>query len=352
MTDFLFEIVLTNVPGIRFDAMLGDIFFLVLREPRDVRRLRAACLEIARCAVWKDVRQVVLILQDPAISHARLQMEWDGLRSVLKPEIFSRLSVMVTKEQDAQTTMGDVPTAAKEHFHYVIEHASNRSTRPSKRTSDAITDVLRVLLIHWFRKSCPTRLKELGEQTGYSYPTIADALDKLRPWVHRLSDRSVSLRSFPQEEWFKLLARSEDVRSTQGFAVASGRPRPTELLREKLHDLRPSGVAVGGTFGARHYCPALDLIGNPRLDLVVDARLQKNISTFIRKLDPGLKPVVRGELPQVAVHVLFRREMFFTATDAGMPWADEVECLLDLQESRLESQALEFLTFLKKRAQA
>lgn len=352
MSDFLFEIALTNVPGIRFDAMLGDIFFLVLREPRDVRRLRAACLEIARCAVWKDVRQVVLILQDPAISHARLQTEWDGLRSVLKPEIFERLSVLVSKEHELQTTFGDVPAPAKEHFQYVIEHASNRSTRPSGRTSDAITDVLRVLLIHWFRKSCPTKLKELGEQTGYSYPTIADALDQLRPWVHRLSDRSVSLRSFPQEEWFKLLARSEDVRSTQGFAVASGRPRPTEVLMDKLLDLRPSGVAVGGTFGARHYCPALDLIGNPRLDLVVDARMQRNIPAIIRKLDPGLKPVVRGELPQVAVHVLFRKEMFFTSRDAGMPWADEVECLLDLHESRLESQALEFLTFLKERAQA
>jgi hypothetical protein len=352
MSDFLFEIALTNVPGIRFDAMLGDLFFLVLREPRDVRRLRAACLEIARCAAWKDIRQVVLILQNPAISHARLQTEWDGLQSVLKPEIFNRLSVIVTKEHELQITLGDLPAAAKEHFQYVIERASNRSSRPTGRTSDAISDVLRVLLIHWFRKARPAKLKELGEQTGYSYPTIAATLDQLRPWVHRLSDRSVSLRSFPQEEWFKLLARSEDVRSTQGFAVASGRPRPTEVLMDKLLDMRPSGVAVGGTFGARHYCPALDLIGNPRMDLVVDARMQKNIPAIIRKLDPGLKPVVRGELPQVAVRVLFRKEMFFTARDAGMPWADEVECLLDLHESRLGSQALEFLTFLKERAQA
>ncbi|MFM7164555.1 MAG: hypothetical protein ACKO3T_04870 [Planctomycetaceae bacterium] len=351
MSNFLFEIAVTDVPGIRFEAMLGDIFFLVLREPRDVRRLRASCLEIARCAAWKDGCQVVLILQNPAISHSRLQTEWDGLRSTLKPEIFERLSVIVTKKHELQTTLGNVPAAAKENLQDVIEHASNRSSRPIRRTSDAITDVLRVLLIHWFRKSFPTRLKELGEQTGYSYPTIANALHQMRPWVHRFSDRSVSLRSFPQEEWFKLLARTENVRSTQGFAVTSGRPRPTELLLEKLQDLRPSGVAVGGTFGARHYCPGLDLIGNPRLDLIVDVRMQKDIPAIIRKLDPGLKRVVRGELPQVAVHVLFRRQLFFTSRDAGMPWADEIECLLDLHESRLESQALEFLTFLKERAQ-
>ncbi|MCX7396356.1 MAG: hypothetical protein NT138_01610 [Planctomycetales bacterium] len=349
MSDFLFEIALTNVPGIRFDAMLGDIFFLVLREPRDVRRLRAACLEIARCAVGKDVRHVVLILQDPAISQAKLQTEWDGLKSILKPEILERLSVIVSKEHELQSTLGDVPAAAKKHFQYVVEHASNRSTRPSGRTSDAITDVLRVLLIHWFRKACPTKLKELGEQTGFSYPSIAEALVQLQPWLFRFSDRSVSLRSFPQEEWFKLLARSGDVRSTQGFAVANGHSRPTELLMDKLRDLRPPGVAVGGTFGTRHYCPAFDLIGNPRLDLIVDARMQKNVPAIIRKLDPGLKPVPRRELPQVAVHVLFRKEMFFTSSDVGLSWADEVECLLDLHESRMESQAMEFLAFLKQR---
>jgi hypothetical protein len=37
---------------------------------------------------------------------------------------------------------------------------------------------------------------------------------------------------------------------------------------------------------------------------------------------------------------------FFQKSDDGMVWADEVECLLDLHEARLESQALEFLELL------
>ncbi len=350
MNDLLFDIGLENLPGMRFDAALGDIFFLVLNKPRDVRRLRSACMEIARCASWKDVRRVVLILQEPAISNPRLQTEWDGLRTVLKPEILKRLSVLVCKEQELQTTFGELPTEARDHFKIVLEHKPQRSTRNSKRTSDALADVLRVLLIHWFRKSSPTKLKDLGEQTGYSYPTIAEALGKLEHSLLRHTDRSVSLNSFPQDEWFKLVARIDNVRSTLGFAVNNARPRSIELLIDKLIELNPASVALGGTFGARHYMPGIDLIGNPRLDLVVDARMQKDISAIIRKLDPGLKPVTRGKLPQVSVHLLSRPEMFFDSGSSGLPWADEVECALDLHEARLESQAMEFLTFLKERA--
>lgn len=350
MSDLQFDIGLENLPGMRFDAALGDIFFLVLNEPRDVRRLRSACLEIARCASWKSVLRVVLILQNPAISIPRLETEWDGLRSVLKQEIFERLSVIVSKENELLATFGEVPPEALEYFKIVVDHMPHRAARNSRRTSDALADVLRVLLIHWFRKSCPVKLKELGEQTGYSYPTIAEALDKLEQCLLRHSDRSVSLRSFPQDEWFKLVARADLVRSTQGFAVSGARPRPAELLIDKLTELKPTSVALGGTFGARHYMPGIDLVGNPRLDLNVDARMQTDINSIVRKLDPGLKPVARGELPQVAVHFLSRPKMFFDSGSSGLPWADEVECMLDLHEARLESQAMEFLAFLKDRA--
>ena len=53
-----------------------------------------------------------------------------------------------------------------------------------------------------------------------------------------------------------------------------------------------------------------------------------------------------GEPCQVVVHTLFRTESFFSTVENGVRWADEVECLLDLHEARLESQALEFLTRL------
>jgi hypothetical protein len=70
---------------------------------------------------------------------------------------------------------------------------------------------------------------------------------------------------------------------------------------------------------------------------------------FLRRLDPALKPVERAETPQVVVHTLYRPESFFTHADKRDIWADEVECLLDLHEMRLESQALEFVESLSSK---
>jgi hypothetical protein len=48
------------------------------------------------------------------------------------------------------------------------------------------------------------------------------------------------------------------------------------------------------------------------------------------------------------VHVLRGQSDFFQPRKAGLAWADPVECLLDLHESRLEPQAEEFLEALRK----
>jgi len=353
MNELLYDLVLDGLPSVRIDAMLGDsIFFLVLNQPRDVRRLRSATIEIARCTTRKDRRRGILVLQDPLISLARLQTEWEGLESVLRPDLFSRLSMVVQKKGLLQKLFGDVPPEAFDHIETVIDHSRMSSSGAQKRSSDAFSDILRVLLIHWFRKSSPVTSKDLGHETGYSYPSIAETLEKLEPWLIRFSDRRVALQSFPQEAWFKLIAQSEEVRSTQGFAVSSGRPRPTEMLVEKLQELRRSDIAIGGTPGARHYFPGIDLIGNPRMDIVIESRSKKDVPVILRKLDPGLHPVERGELPQVVIHTLYRPVSFFQSDDSERFWADEVECLLDLHESRLEFQAIEFQTFLKDRARA
>jgi hypothetical protein len=99
------------------------------------------------------------------------------------------------------------------------------------------------------------------------------------------------------------------------------------------------------------------LIGNPRLDLVIDAgtrRLDRparpvDFGTILRKLDPALKPAERGEPCQVVVHTLYRAKSFFTESEDGLFYADEVECLLDLHETHLEAQAMEFLEKLSPR---
>jgi hypothetical protein len=103
--------------------------------------------------------------------------------------------------------------------------------------------------------------------------------------------------------------------------------------------------------------PGIDLLGNPRLDLIVDMHKGRSnrpiaIDTIIRKLDPALKPAKRGEPCQVVIHSLYRAKSFFSEAEDGTLFADEVECLLDLHEARLEQQALEFLEKLTPRKNA
>ena len=344
MNEMLFDIVLNGISGVRFDAMLGDsTFFEVLIEPRDLRRLRAAFVEIARCVSLKKERNCVLLIEDPGISTARLLQEFEGFRAILRPEVQERLTIVVRRRGNLEKVVGHLPSETRESIELIIDRVRNASILRAKRPGEAFFDVLRVLLVQWFRSLGPVTSKELREQTGFSYPTIAECLEKLQPHLIRSSDRSIQLGTFPKDAWFKLFAQSEKVRSTQEFAERSGRPRPIETLVDRLQELQRSDIAVGGILGARHYWPGIDLFGTPRLDLIVHLPKKNDVTNVIRQLDPALKPAERGELPRVAVHTLYRPVSFFRHEAATTPWADEVECLLDLHEARLESQAAEFL---------
>ena len=344
MNEMLFDIVLEGLPGVRFDAMLGDsTFFEVLIAPRDLRRLRAAFVEIARCVSLKKERKCVLVIADPGISTARLFQEFEGFSAILRPEVQERLTIVVRRKGELEKIVGRLPPETRESIEVIIDRVRHASILRAKRPGEAFFDVLRVLLVQWFRSLGPVTSKELREQTGFSFPTIAECLEKLQPHLIRSSDRSIQLGTFPKEAWFKLIAQSEKVRSTQEFADRSGRPRPIESLVDSLQELQRSDIAVGGILGARHYWPGIDLFGTPRLDLIVHLPKKNVVTNVIRQLDPALKPAERGELPRVAVHTLYRPVSFFQDEATTSPWADEVECLLDLFEAHLESQAAEFL---------
>ena len=62
--------------------------------------------------------------------------------------------------------------------------------------------------------------------------------------------------------------------------------------------------------GAHYYLPRIDLIGIPRLDLTVHNWDIRKVENFVRKLDPGLKQVEAGQMPQVVVHNLYRPKSF------------------------------------------
>jgi hypothetical protein len=302
----------------------------------------------------------ILILDEPQISNDRLFVEWQGIQTLFQPDILESMTLYIRRESDMNEILGCPLTDQDDDaIEEVAKYARERSLRPSRGSSEASFDILRVMLIHWLRKAGPVTSKDLSQETGFSYPTIARTLNDLEPHLNRHSDRRVELHSFPKEAWLKLVAQIDKVRGSRGYTDRSGRPRPPEILLDRLKEnslrnLCHNAVAVGGTFGARNYLPGIDLFGNPRLDLVIDAHSGRGhrpvaIDTLIRKIDPALKPAERGEPCQVVVHTLYRHKSFFTEANDGTFYADEVECLLDLHEARLEQQALEFLEKLTPR---
>jgi hypothetical protein len=69
---------------------------------------------------------------------------------------------------------------------------------------------------------------------------------------------------------------------------------------------------------------------------------------FVARVDPALRPVTDPAEPaSIVLHFVRHADPLFTPNPRGLPWADPVECLLDLDEGGLQTQALEFMDTLK-----
>lgn len=341
-----YQVELKDSRKTRVDALLGKSIFEYKTRLNDLRALQSAFIMIARIMAELPDHTGIIILDETKISRSRLRTEWESLYTLFQSSILSRLRMVVVSGVSIIEEFGDLSSEESNALSEVQEKLRKKHSIKRRRNPDAFFEILRILLIHWFRGSGPLQVNQLGQLSGFSYPTVAASLEKLEPWLLRHSDRSVELKSFPQDNWFKLLTVTDDIRTTRSYHTH--RPRPIEKLLERLTEKPDKDIACGGIIGARKYLPGIDLFGIPRLDISVHDWGAGKIDQLIRKLDPGLKKVEPGEMPQVVVHSIYRPESLFTKGDGDLlPIADEVECLLDLHDARLESQALELLEYLK-----
>lgn len=343
MTDLRFEVPFDDASDFRADAVLGNSVFEVLIKPRDLRHLRASIVDIARYSGGARDRRGILVLNEPLISDVRLRDEWDSLQSVFHPDVLPKLAAVIHRKGSPDQILGKLDQREKESIPSIIKHALRDSSPASRRSRDAFYDILRILINQWLAGKGPLTSRSLCETAGCSYPTAASALKKLGKYLTRHSDRRVELRTFPRDAWSRLVANADQVRQTQWFVDHSGQTRSIDSLLARLQKIRPEGVAIGGVPGARRLDPSLDLVGIPRLDITIHCRVGKPDMSFLRQLDPALKPGNTGESARVVIHALHQEHVFFERDKDGVLWADPVECLLDLHEMRLETQASEFL---------
>jgi hypothetical protein len=354
----------TTIPiedsGIRVDLIIGDTAYDALIETRDLRSVRAAIVELARFVKQKEERhRGILILDDPMITEKRLLADWRNLETMFRREIFSRLLMVTYRDGIKLMSTGELSAQDEKIVVLEIDRERKRSSRTARRSSETYFDILRILINQWIKREGPLTTRWLCETAGCTYPTAALALERLGNYLLRHSDRRVELKAFPKDEWMRLVANSDKVRETHRFADYSGQPRSVDFLLSRFQKLQkqitPEGgsptkfsreIAIGGVLGARRFFPNMDLVGTPRLDLTIHCRSRQPELDFIHRLDPALKPAGKDEAARVAIHTLRQAEVFFETDDAGVVWADPVECLLDLHEMRFESQALEAIESL------
>jgi hypothetical protein len=334
--------------GYEPDGRWGDVWVEVKPRTHSFRNVRASLLGLAYLLASEPGKRGLLVLADSRITEKRLKGESHLVQRTLRPDVAQRLALVIEKDQGYV----GIPDDLGEDFRAWLDALVRKETRDGKLRQSHYA-VLEVLLHQWLLGKGPMTTDWIMKTVGCSYPTVAGALRRLDQVLIRHSDRRVELRRFPSEDWARLVAMSDEVRSTTRFVDRSGQKRSPEALLRRLARLARADLAVGGVIGARHYHPDLDLAGTPRLDLSLHCPAKRVDWSFVERLDPALEKTERRDEPAaLVVHLVRREASLFQPGEDGLQWADPVECLLDLHEARLEAQAKEFVQSFSATANA
>ncbi|MBI4720502.1 MAG: hypothetical protein HY770_04655 [Chitinivibrionia bacterium] len=332
-----------NEMDYRPDGRWQDLWIEIKFKTHGFRNLRAGLLEFAYWLASHPKDRGLLVLVDSRITEKRLQNEWQHAVQAIRPDVVNRLILAWGKDGQYK----GLPQELGDDFRAWLNQLVSEEL-PRARSRESFHTILQILLHEWFLGKEPMTRTWLGRVAGCSYPTVAAALQRLEPYLLKHSDRRFELKDFPRKEWTSMLAVSDRVRGTVRFAVPSGESRSAEDHIERLERMRVKNVAIGGVLGARYYDSGLDLVGTPRLDLSLHSPGKQADLSFIKRLDPALHQIHNSLQPiNVAIHIIRRTEAFFTPRLGGLPWADPIECLLDLHEANLQRQANDLLRALQ-----
>ncbi len=336
----------------RPDFEIGGVLIEVKMRLHAVRGIRDSLLQLAYVLAEQPDKRAFLLLVNPRITESRLRDEWEQVRMTLREDIVNRLNIVASRDDRLVGIPRDLASADKDLLKQTSQNVLSRSGTPLP-APDYGAEILKILVCQWLLKRGSMTSVWLSETVGCNYRTVAKTLKNLGRAILWHSDKSVELKYFPKDAWARMLALLDKSRSTIRYADRSGQPRSVDSLIRRLNKIKIPEIAVGGVLGARYYYPKLDLVGTPRLDLSFHCPGKSADLGFIEKLDPALKQENDPSLPaNLVLHFIRREKSFFKTTHEGTTWADPVECLLNLQEMRLEPQAVEFLNAFQPRDEA
>jgi hypothetical protein len=321
----------------------------VKRRISAARGFRDAAVQLVqRLVETPEIERAYLVLVDPRLTDALLREQLESLRNALRPNVAERFRLIVARD-GVPTFESSIEPDDQDEIRSAIAEAVDVPPIELPRP-DLQFEVFKVILLEWTRGSRFLTSARIMKTVGCTFPTVASLIKRLGPVIERSTDKKIRLKQFPQEAFRRFSALARGARANIEFVDRSDQPRSPEDLIQRLRRLGRSDVAIGGVPGARRHQPSIDLIGSPRLDLCIHAPDRFVDLDFLRTLDPALAQVDEPDAPpRLVVHFLRRRESLFEEDGNGGLWADPVECLLDLDEMRLVSQAEAFVRQLSSR---
>jgi hypothetical protein len=332
--------------GWKVDGHWGEWGVSIKTSLHTTRDLRAALLTMAYAARFDASSKWACVLVNTRMTNRRLQDELALFRATVAGDVAERVWLGKTQKDGKLEGHGcPIPT---DWLDQLVQQEVARATPLVRGASQY--EVLSLLTLHWLQGAPPQSADAICQAAGVSYPTLVAVLKELDVdhAIERDSSRKVHLNRLPQDAWKRWALAKTRVRKTVRFVDHAGQARSPEEMVQRLTRLKLGNVAVAGILGAKHYYPQLDITASPRLDLTVHG---DNINLdFVDQLDPGLQRSTHtADTPQLVVHYLLRPQAFFEVDSDGTVWADPVECLADLFEARLNTQADEMLFAMKAR---
>lgn len=331
----------------------GNTWIEVKARVKSIGVVRQTLLQLAYTFSESEPPQkAMLLLIDPSITRERLRDEWKKAKRTLRPVIAGNITIAVYQNGRLLGIPNDPEPEMTKALLKVCKQEISSKSNPLPRP-DYKAEIYKIVICNWLNKEGPMTSSWLAGTAGCNYRTVANALESFGNALIRHSDRSVELEYFPGDIWQWLVVNSGKSRLTKRYSDRSGQPRPIESLLKRIATIEQPAISIGGVPGAGHHYPDMDLVGTPRLDLTVHCPDKYLNLDFVEKLDPALKEETDLESDaSVVVHILRRKESFFRTDSNGLVWADPVECLLDLHEMHLETQALDFVNYLQSRGEA
>jgi len=339
----------------RFDWLSPDDNWAItaLDQPAGTRELHSLILKLVTALHERKAGAApshgCLVFAHPALSPTRLAAEWDKAIEVLSPRYSGSLAILTPHMQRGATLPA---TLWADHLRKALQAVPFETPEESGEVglpplTEKSFEVLKVILSRWLRSSSPLPIGKIQELTGFSYPTVARTIRRLRAYneVRHGSDRSVLLTGFLDRSWGEALASIRSLRRSYFFRDASGRAPDLEYLLERIERTarpKPSVLALSGTEGARFFDPSFDLNGIPRIDLVLHDPIGKSPpDAWVKAIDPALKPAAMPDSNATLVIHCVRREqsLFEDRPSKSLPVSDPAEILLDLADLRLSGQA-------------